>query len=167
MQGMKTVIAVAVLLAGLLAGAGFATGAVAQTVYKSVNEQGNVSFTDRPPLQQDVDESPLDVMELQIRLTDPAAIAANRESAAADTRARDMVDSLTAEQDSGDDAEAARKAEERAANCDLARQRLNRYAQASRLFKSDDAGERVYLDDAEIDAERIKAARAVDQWCGG
>jgi len=159
---MKTVI----VFAGLLAGAGTATGAAAQTVYKFVDDQGNVSFTDRPPLQQGIDVSPLDVMELQIRLTDPAAIAANRESAAEDARARDLVDSLT-DTSGADDAEAARQADERAANCDLAKQRLNRSAQANRLYKSDDNGERVYLNDAEIDAERMKAARAVDQWCGG
>ena len=99
MQGMKTVIAVA----GLLAGAGFATGAVAQTVYKTVDDAGQRR---RLPIvrrySRSVEESPLDVMELQIRLTDPAArVAANRESAAEDARARDMVDSLTAEQDSG------------------------------------------------------------------
>ena len=106
-------------------------------------------------------------MELQIRLTDPATIAANRESAAEDARARDMVDSLTAEQRAEDEAAATREAEERAANCDLAKQRLSRYSNASRLYKSDESGERVYLDDTEIDAERVKAARAVDQWCGG
>ncbi|MBT8421869.1 MAG: DUF4124 domain-containing protein [Gammaproteobacteria bacterium] len=164
MHGLKSVIALAVLLVS----AGFATGAVAQTVYKSVDDEGNVAFTDRPPMQQGEDESPLDVMPLQIRLTNPAAIAATRENAEKESRARDMVDSLTAEKQSSDEADdAARKAEERAANCDLARQRLNRYAQANRLYKSNDAGERVYLEDAEIDAERIKAARAVDEWCGG
>lgn len=154
------------LVTALLIGLGSSVGSIAQTVYKSVDEQGIVSFTDRPPLQQDVDDSPLDVMPLQIRLTNPAAIAANRESAAADKRARDLVDAAAGDNAEDEAAEAARKADERAANCDLAQQRLSRYATANRLYKEGDTGERVYLNDQEIDAERLKAARAVDEWCG-
>ena len=138
----------------------------AQTVYKSVDEEGHVAFTDRPPLQQTDGEQPLDVMELQIQLTDPELIAANRESAQADARANGVATSIRDEHDAEDAAEQAAKDKKRAENCDFAKARLTKYSQVRRLYREGSEGERVYLSDDEIDTERANAARAIDKWCG-
>ena len=57
---------------------------------------------------------------------------------------------------------AARRAE----NCRLAQERLTTYSEASRLYKTTEDGERVYLSDEELDATRADAIRAVSDWCG-
>jgi len=138
----------------------------AQTVYKSVDEEGHVAFTDRPPLQQTDGEQPLDVMEMRIQLTDPELIAANRESAQADARANGVAASIRDEHDAEDAAEQAAKDKKRAENCDFAKARLTKYSQVRRLYREGSEGERVYLSDDEIDTERANAARAIDKWCG-
>lgn len=138
----------------------------AQTVYKSVDDEGNVAFTDRPPLRQQAGDKPLDIMEVQIRLTDPTVIAANRDETLKQERAQATADGIRQQQGAEDAERAARKAEQQAANCDLARARLKRYSEARRLYREDDSGERSYLTSDEIDAERVSAARAVEDWCG-
>jgi len=162
MRDTKKISLVMSLLVGLVG----STGALAQTVYKTVDEQGNVSYTDRPPLQQQVNEAPLDVMELQIKLTDPTVIAANRKSFDDNQSARQKVDAAMREEQSAEGAKAQREAEERDANCKIANQRFKRYTETRRLYRMTDDGERTYLDSKEIDTERLKAAQAVDKWCG-
>ena len=138
----------------------------AQTVYKSLDDEGNVAFTDRPPMQQQVGDKPLDVMELQIRLTDPAVVAANRDEGAKQARAEATAAGIRDQQEAADAEKAAKQAEQNAANCEIARSRLKRYSEARRLYREDEAGERNYLTSDEIDAERVSAARAVEDWCG-
>ncbi len=157
---------IGVLTATLLLGLGVSGTLSAQTVYKSVDDEGHVAFTDRPPLQQADGEQPLDVLELRIRLTDPALIAANRESAQADARANGVAEDIRAKHDSEDAAELAAKEKQRAENCDFAKARLTKYSQVRRLYREGSNGEREYLSDDEIDTERANAARAIDKWCG-
>ena len=68
----------------------FLLDVTAQTVYKSVDEQGNITYTDRPPLNIPVET----VAGLDIDRTDRAGIAnqneESRKQAAADNAAKQM-----------------------------------------------------------------------------
>ena len=77
--------------------------------------------------------------------------------------------SLDLDQQAETDAEEAnlqRQArEERASLCESARDRLERYETAHRLYRPLEDGEREYLSDEELDAERAAARQSVDEWC--
>ena len=55
--------------------------------------------------------------------------------------------------------------EQRAKNCGIARERQERYSLSRRLFRTNAAGEREYLDDAAVAEARTKAAADVQDWC--
>jgi len=63
--------------------------------------------------------------------------------------------------------EQARKetAEQRAANCQKAKQQMETYDTSPRLYRPLPNGEREYLNDEELDAERANARRQVREWC--
>ena len=50
--------------------------------------------------------------------------------------------------------------------CEIAREREQRYTVSRRLFRTNAAGEREYLDDAAVAEARAKAAADVKDWCG-
>lgn len=52
-------------------------------------------------------------------------------------------------------------------NCANAKSNLQKYKVGGRIVKTDEKGERQFLDDNEIAAELEKANQDVEQWCGG
>ena len=138
----------------------------AQTVYKSVDDEGHVAFTDRPPLQQEMGAQQLDVVPVEIKLTDRELLAANRATEKSEARANGVAADIRAKHDAEDAAALAKETEVRAHNCQLAKGRLTKYSQSRRLYRESGDGERSYLSEAEIDTERADAARAIDKWCG-
>lgn len=55
--------------------------------------------------------------------------------------------------------------EQRAQNCERARERRERYTSSRRLYRTTADGEREYLSSEEIDEARAQAAADVEQWC--
>jgi hypothetical protein len=55
--------------------------------------------------------------------------------------------------------------DQRQQNCAIARERLDRYNLSRRLFRTNAAGEREYLDDAAVADARAKAVADVQDWC--
>jgi hypothetical protein len=55
---------------------------------------------------------------------------------------------------------------EREKGCQQARDKLQKYETAHRLYRPGADGQREYLTDEEIDAARVEARKSVDQWCG-
>lgn len=143
--------------AALVATAAFilANAAAAAEVYRSVDAAGNVSYSDRP-----VGENSETVYIATPRpsSTPPPAPPATDSTAAATT-------SASAAPPAEPEPTPEELAEERAANCSAARDRLERYLMSRRLYRMTDDGEREYLSDAEIDAARAGAAGDVEQWC--
>jgi hypothetical protein len=150
------------VLAGSL---GLAGTVGAQTVYKTVDEKGNVSYTDRPALQQEGDAMSVDVVDLQIKLTDPTVIAANREAANKDASANNVAADIRAEHAATEAEQQARNKANRSATCARAKSRLQRYRENRRIYREGENGDREYLDDKALDAERASAARSVEEWC--
>jgi hypothetical protein len=129
------------------------SSAFAAEVYRSVDSQGNVVYSDRP-------EDGGVPVTIRVAGGTPAARApaARAPEAAQPTAAEPTPEVAQA-------AEAAQDAEDRAANCTAARERNDRFSVSHRLYRVGGSGEREYLSDAEIDTARAEAASAISRWC--
>jgi uncharacterized protein DUF4124 len=133
---------------------------LAQEVYKSVDVQGHVVYSDRgisktaPKSQVHVDEpDPAEVARLakEQQLLDAADLERKKEQAAADH----------------DKAVEDRNRQQKQKACDNARNNYFRLNDTNRIFKRDADGNRVYYSDTEADALREQAKRAMTAACGG
>ncbi len=136
----------------LLLVAGSATGA---QIYRFVDADGNVTYSDRPAGD--------DVERIFIDTGTATPVAAN----AADNEVTEA--GATAAEDAAEEAvyagpTAEEIAAERMENCGLARDREERYLTAHRIYMGSEE-EREYLNDAELDAIRLQATADVEEWC--
>lgn len=131
------------------------------TVYRWIDRDGVPHYTDRPQEGANAAEA----TEIRSRRTDPAALQARVDARSDLEAARDTRRGQAAED--ADAAEAERRETEarRSANCDRAREQLETYATARRLYRPLPDGEREYLSDDEMDAARASAQQAVREWC--
>ncbi len=133
-------------------------------VYRFVDADGNVTYSDRP------DSRNAETIFINTSIATAAvASAATADTASAEEGAIDE-DSVTDEEDEIDDnvyAEptAEEIAAERMATCGIARERRERYNIAHRIYRETEDGEREYLNDAELDATRAQAVADVEEWC--
>jgi hypothetical protein len=142
------------IAASLLAVLGTAHGA---DVYRSTAPDGTVTYSDRP---QGSDAQ--FVFAAASRSSDGRGGA----PATAATRAADEdAPQAPATPTLPEGPSAAELREQRQKNCEIARERLDRYALTNRLFRTNAAGEREYLDDAAVAEARTKAAADVEDWC--
>lgn len=123
-------------------------------VYRSLDQDGNVVYSDRPEgiSPELVVISTYNRPASRARVAPPAAAAPARNSedtAAPPTEMRRVEPT----------------AEEREQRCVVARERVERYRNAHRLYRTGADGEREYLNDSQIDEARAKAAADVDNWC--
>ena len=137
-----------------------ATGAYGGQVYRSTDANGNVVFTDRPTENSE-----------PVNVTVPAAgrpgnPITSPDAKAAAAKAQGNGTANAGEQKKEKAPTPAEKEAERAKNCATARDRQTRYDQSHRLYKAGPNGEREYLNSAEIDEARAKAAADVATWCG-
>jgi hypothetical protein len=133
------------------------TAAHGADVYRSTAPDGTVSYSDRP---QGADaQFVLATRPAPTRATTPAAggSPANTAQSAPQAPANPTLPE-------GPSSEKLR--EERQKNCEIARETMERYTLSRRLFRTNAAGEREYLDDAAVAAARAKAAADVQDWCG-
>jgi hypothetical protein len=133
----------------------------AQTVYKSVDEDGTVVFTDRPVSGQLLEA--LD--DVEIAVTDTDAVDADKAAFAEQAKYAAVADDIGDNQSQEDAEIKAALADQRAAACRAATARLEKYAKARRLYRELPDGEREYLNSAELESERADAAQAVDELC--
>ena len=56
--------------------------------------------------------------------------------------------------------------QERQEQCQKYRARLEKYLQSQRLYKEDQSGERVYLDEDETLAARTRVEEQIKEYCG-
>ena len=139
-----------------------ASPAAASAVYKWVDPQGHVHYSDRPPPPEgkllSIEDAPhsrpltdrVANSPGPVKLPQPAA-AARPQNAAAQAQLKDTV--------------ATDVASTREQQCKEAHTRYDNYVRSRRLFKEGPDKERVYLSDAEIEATRVNAKREVDEFC--
>jgi hypothetical protein len=123
--------------------------ATASEIYRWVDDQGVVHYTDRPDRQG--------VERLTVRVSKPSE-ATPRVSAQPRAQGELMADDADAEQE-------ALAAAVREANCQSASQRLQSLQAAPRLYREGAGGAREYLDNAEIERVLAEAAELVEAWC--
>jgi hypothetical protein len=152
---MITRIAHCTLLLALLG-----TAAEAADVYRSTAPDGSVTFSDRPQgadAQFVFSARPSTPPAPAVTPAGPAANAAASPAAVAEAPANPTLP---------DGPSAAELREQRQKNCEIARERQERYSLSRRLYRTNTAGEREYLDDAAVADARAKAAADVQDWCG-
>ena len=137
----------------------FATGATANEIYKWTDENGNVHYEDRPSGAASEER-----LRISYNRTDSAAVNQRIQARLDRQTERDEARSV-AEAEQQEAAEKAAAAAEREKSCERARARLETYLQSRRLYRTDDKGERVYLDDAERQEARQKAEEQITEFC--
>jgi hypothetical protein len=135
------------------------SGALANEIYKWTDENGNVHYEDRPSGARTEER-----IDLTYRRTDSGAVnqrvQARLDRQAERNEARSVADA--AEQEAAEQASAEA---ERAKACERSRARLETYLQSRRLYRTDENGERVYLDDTERQEARQKAEEQIKEFC--
>jgi len=142
-------------MAGLLLSS-TALPVLADQVYKSVDAQGHVTYSDRPTTagaqKTDVAVQQADPKEAQRLAKERMLLKAEDDQRTRKTAAAEQV---KAKQDG-----------EKKQLCDNARMHYNNMKDANRIFTVTADGNREYYTDAQADAMRIDAKRAMDAACG-
>ena len=133
--------------------------ALSAEIYKHVDEDGTVTYRDRP-----TGEAGEEILATTYRRTDNAAVQSVIE------RRQDYEASMQKRREArqkqeADQAQAAMDTEERAAKCEEQRARLESYLRSRRLYRENEDGEREYLDEAEMLSARQKVEELVAEYC--
>lgn len=145
------------IIASALALVVVATAVQGAEVYRSTDANGNVIYSDRP---QDARSeyvyiaTPRSSAARAPASSEPQAGAARQ--AAAAPPAPEVVPAPRSAEDI---------AQQRAQNCNVARQRVQSYTASHRLYRQLPNGEREYLSDDQLDEARARAAADVETWC--
>jgi len=146
----------ALLALTLALGAGIAQG----DVYRYVDKDGTVKYTDKPELL------PAELLaKLKSTRTDNSVVA---DRVAADLKARDQEAKAesTAEQAAAEKKKAdATKEADKANRCVQARSHYASVNATGRVFTVDEKGERQYMDDKQLDQARASAQKDMETWC--
>ena len=137
----------------------FAGGAAANEIYRWVDAEGNVHYGDRPsgaPTEQR--------LQLTYARTDGSAVE-KRVQDRLDTRAARAEAQAEADKAAEEAAEAAEIAAEQQKACESARERLETYRSSRRLYKADENGERVYLDEEQRQAASRRIEEQIAEFC--
>lgn len=137
-----------------------ASANAADTIYKWVDEDGNVHYQDRPTANENVER-----LQLTYNRTDSSAVA-QREQLRRDSVAARSAARAEANAEKRTAAEERAAAEERFAACQRNRAQLKVILEARRLYRQDENGERTYLDDEGRDKAREEAENRVRDTCG-
>ena len=140
-----------------------AVGAHAQGIYKWTDAEGNVHYEDRP---SDLTQASSEMVALSSQRTSAAAVQAGVDARLERQEARAEAREAKREADQAAEEERAAAAAQ-AEQCTEYRQRLERMVMSRRLYKLDDAGERIYLDDAEMDQARSELQARIMEQCSG
>jgi hypothetical protein len=153
MKGKRIVLSFAVM-AMTVAG-----GAMANEIYKWTDEEGNVYYEDRPT-GADTEER----LSITYQPTNNSVVQKRVQTRVDAQTARQEADSVAAAEQK-EAAENAAADQARQEKCDRSRARLESYLQSRRLYRTDENGERVYLDDAQRQEARQKAEEQISEFC--
>ena len=140
----------------LLALACAATPLPAQDVYRSVDAQGHVTYSDRGVVK--------DAPKTNVHVDEPdpaevARLAHEDELLKADDQARKRQQAI-------DDKNKAQQLRKQQQACEQARSHYNYLKDSARIYQRDADGSRMYLSDEAADSAREQARRAMVSACG-
>ena len=132
--------------------------AFANDIYKWTDENGNIHYGDKP-----TGDATEERLAISSRATDPSKVQARAQSNYA---ARKTGEEAAASEPAGPTKDELRaKAAERSQKCDTYKARLQKFVQSRRLYKEDENGERVYLDEQQSQAARERVENQVQEYC--
>lgn len=134
------------------------SNAVANDIYKWVDANGDVHYEDRP-LSENAQR-----VAIESRATNRVT-AAEQASATAQSWAEARKARMAARSEGASPEELRAAAEEQRQQCATYRETLQKMLTSRRLYREDGNGERVYLDDTQIDEARAKAQSDVEEYC--
>ena len=132
---------------------------MASGIYKWTDADGNVHYEDRPSGAKSEEQ-----MALSYRRTNPASVQQRKEGLAATVAARQEARARADEEEKAA-AEEAAKAADKQKKCEAYRARLQTFVQSRRLYRQDENGERVYLDEAQTQEARKKVEELIAEHC--
>jgi hypothetical protein len=136
-----------------------AWGSAGAALYKWVDEKGVTHYTEEPPPDRKS-------TKIEIRSDGPAAKVERSESwkdKEVEFRRRRLEKERS---DEAADAHAKKAAAVRHQNCVRAQDALDTLAHGHPVYRVNEKGERVYMEEAERDAETKRWRSEVDTWCG-
>ena len=132
--------------------------AFANDIWKWTDEDGNVHYGDRPT--GDASEERLAITS---RPTDSSRVQARVESR---YQTKKEAEEAAAKEPQGPtEEELAAQAAERKQKCDTYKARLQKFVTSRRLYRQDENGERVYLDEEQMQAARERVENKVQEYC--
>ena len=152
---MRRILITAMMLA-------LAAPVAAQQLYKWVDKDGKTHYSDTPPPNQDSKSIGSSTGVSASAAPAPAAAPAKTAVARDKELEKGRQDSREAAKKSDDAAKLAVAKDEQ---CQRLRQAYQQLVDGGRIHKYNDKGERVVLDDADIDRERDKARADMDDAC--
>lgn len=148
-------------MAGLTALAITVSGAaMADDIYKWTDAEGNVHYGDRPSGEPTEQRMQITYNRTSNR-TVQRQVQSYRDAAAAREEARGAA--AEAEEKA---AEERAVAEDRMAKCEQTRTQLKQMLEARRVYREDENGERVYLDEEQRNQARERAEEQIEEYCG-
>lgn len=150
---MKHLIILALALA-------FAPVANAQ-LYKYVDKDGKTVYSDQPPAN--IDSKQINIQSGKSSDTPVPSGPANKTYVERDKELAKSREDAREKQKKSEDA--AKKTEADVERCNQAKSAYQTYANGGRIHKYNDKGEIIYLGDAEIEAERDRTQREMEEAC--
>lgn len=143
----------------LAAAATTVTSAGASEIYRFVDANGNVHYVDRPTGEPS--EQRLDIVSSR---TNNAAVQASVQARLDHQSEREQA-RARANEEAQAAADAAAAAEQRAQQCTAYRERMETYLRSNRLYREDESGERVYLDEQQMLDARARLQEKIQESC--
>jgi uncharacterized protein (UPF0128 family) len=134
--------------------------AIAGSVFRSIDDDGQVIFSDRPAPNGQNETVDIDIVRSNKSFA--SEDKANESDVSAADKNREELDRKAFEEQQKLQPVTA---QEKAVNCATAMNKQQRYNSNHRLYKELPDSVREYLSDDEIDAARADAARTVEKWC--
>ncbi len=131
--------------------------ALANEIYKWTDDEGNVHYGDRPS-----GEPTEERVFISYKRTDGAAVQAR----VAARRENDEIRREARADEARSEEEIRAEREDRKKKCDDYRAKLETLVTSRRLYREDENGERVYLEDNEREDARQRAEELVAEYCG-
>jgi hypothetical protein len=149
-SGRAAVVTASVLFAAVI------YSAQADQIYKTVDAQGHVTYSDRP------NTAGAQKTDVAVQQADPAEAA----RLAKERQLLNAEDDQRKKQQNAADKSKAQQDHDKQARCQAARDLFNTIKDLTRLFKMDADGNRVYASDSDLDAQKEAARQAVTTACG-
>jgi hypothetical protein len=131
----------------------------ADGIYRSTDAQGRVVYSDQPAAGK------AEVVRVESAPRDEAAALARAAKDLENIAALDQQRKREALAKAAKEKAAETEAKKKQQRCMEARNRYLGFTEHSRIYRRNEAGERVYYSAAEIDAERIRSKQRMDEEC--